>query len=791
MEGRAFKDIDLSHPELQQVAKDMLTLQRNFEDLTKLGRGSTAAAVRNGRFNDALDWYEHHDRMFPETGARQRHSVNAGRYLLHGTRYAPSERDREREAREEQRQQKATTPLSGALAFGQAAVPWMLAMAGVQKVAGMISQGVGQAQDEAVNNDVLMRTLRDGTTDFERLRDSVRATTEGLQLTYGEAQRLSLAWTRLTNESNSDRLRDNVRFAAGLARGYGLDPGSMVQGLGRASFVGEDPRRFALILGEAVREGGMGGQVEQTMQALLRWSEGASRTLVTHSNMAEFAAMYAGLNATGQPGLKGANAEHLITQINSAVTQGGAAGDASMALTSRALARRGITDPYQVENLLEGGMFASPASEGMGTDTASLFEIMRGEINRMYAGQPEYRRLHALARHFGINQHQARALESFHYADIGRTQTYLNRAGINMQELNPTALADIGNVMGSDDLEGWRRKLLGRSDLSGDTRKALSITQGEELREELVKALGQSGMEKTEGTRVSESMSALSNALTASGTGLLPVVNDLKMVVSRFGDEVGKLSMLLGDLYKGTVRGEGGAAEHFDNLLNGPRAIGRSGEGDFMSALAQIESSGGANTVNSRSSARGMFQFTSGTWLSTVRRFGGPRVSGMSDEDLLKLRDDPDFSRQMGIAHLYNDIDPALRHANVPVSNVGRYAGWHFGEAGGAAVMSAPSDKPMSDILSKDAIEANPYLSGMTAGQWRRSYGARLDRLTDKGGGRGMYDVGGAAAGGGGGGANFSIAPLRVVHETPDGQQTKVEHLLVSPVDSPQPWGGH
>jgi hypothetical protein len=174
--------------------------------------------------------------------------------------------------------------------------------------------------------------------------------------------------------------------------------------------------------------------------------------------------------------------------------------------------------------------------------------------------------------------------------------------------------------------------------------------------------------------------------------------------------------------------------------------------GSFIDQMTRAESGGRADARNPLSSAMGAHQFTSGTWLSVTRRFGGSRIAGLTDEQILALRTDPVFSRQMAEAHTQFDLAPALQRAGVAPSNLALYAGWHFGAQGGAAVMQAPGNMPMDQLLSAGAIRSNPYLRSLTAGQWR-------DRFA------GQFSGGGSGGGEGGGRMQtYSAQPGQAVH---------------------------
>ncbi|MDU7524691.1 MAG: hypothetical protein E7K72_25520, partial [Roseomonas mucosa] len=184
---------------------------------------------------------------------------------------------------------------------------------------------------------------------------------------------------------------------------------------------------------------------------------------------------------------------------------------------------------------------------------------------------------------------------------------------------------------------------------------------------------------------------------------------------------------LLGDMYR-AGQGDTGAQDRLKGRWN-RMMPGQAGSEDvpslFLDRMEMAESGGDGDAANPRSSARGWHQWTNGTWLATARRYGGSRVAGLSEEQILALRRDRTFSRQMAAAYTANELDPALRSHGVALSTLSRYAAWHFGPGAGPRVMNAADDTQMSDILAPDAMAANPYLSGKTAGWWRNQYAPR------------------------------------------------------------------
>jgi hypothetical protein len=262
--GRAFAQLDLSHPELAGMAQDIRQLAARFQDLSRIGRGATAQAFRGvnkagggGDPADFLAWDFNLQRVFPDPTERARHRQNVLGYATPGTRWS----------------QPAGPPAppvpsappgpsgggggggaggggggGGMLAgLGSSMMGFMgasLAMAGISTVKQVLSESIGKAQQEATDNDDLYRHT-DTTQTFLELRDAVMASTKALGVNAQEAGRLSLMWARVTGDSNPETISSSVRAGVGFGRSYGIDPGQATAGLAAGSNAGLDPRTFA------------------------------------------------------------------------------------------------------------------------------------------------------------------------------------------------------------------------------------------------------------------------------------------------------------------------------------------------------------------------------------------------------------------------------------------------------------------------------------------------------------------------------------------------------------------
>jgi hypothetical protein len=131
---------------------------------------------------------------------------------------------------------------------------------------------------------------------------------------------------------------------------------------------------------------------------------------------------------------------------------------------------------------------------------------------------------------------------------------------------------------------------------------------------------------------------------------------------------------------------------------------------DYVQRNMAIEGSG----KDPRSSAVG--GFINSTWLSLMRsRFPG-RVAGMDDGQILALRSDPNL-RALATAAYAAENAPILRAAGQEVTPFTMRLSHLLGPRGAVKLLSAPKDAPVDQVLSKEAIDANPsILAGTTAG---------------------------------------------------------------------------
>lgn len=145
------------------------------------------------------------------------------------------------------------------------------------------------------------------------------------------------------------------------------------------------------------------------------------------------------------------------------------------------------------------------------------------------------------------------------------------------------------------------------------------------------------------------------------------------------------------------------------------RPFSTGGEG-VVERIIQVESGGRATARNPNSSALGLGQFTRATWLELIKGARPDLADGRSDAQLLELRNDPALSREMVGVNVQR-ITQQLQANGLEATPGNIYLGHFLGPAGAVAVLNADPSRPVSDVVDRAAVQANPtVLGGKTAG---------------------------------------------------------------------------
>ena len=146
---------------------------------------------------------------------------------------------------------------------------------------------------------------------------------------------------------------------------------------------------------------------------------------------------------------------------------------------------------------------------------------------------------------------------------------------------------------------------------------------------------------------------------------------------------------------------------------------------DIIERIIYVEggqSGGGPST----SSARGIGQFTEGTWLRLFDRIF-PELAELNDTQKLALRTNEEAARKM-LEALTRENQSALVQAGVPVNAGNTYLAHFLGSGDAIKVLLANPNELAENIVQKQSVTANPsvFRPGMTAGDLIAWAGARM-----------------------------------------------------------------
>jgi murein DD-endopeptidase MepM/ murein hydrolase activator NlpD len=130
--------------------------------------------------------------------------------------------------------------------------------------------------------------------------------------------------------------------------------------------------------------------------------------------------------------------------------------------------------------------------------------------------------------------------------------------------------------------------------------------------------------------------------------------------------------------------------------------------------IIHVESGGSARAKNPLSSATGLGQFISSTWIRMMNTYRPDLARTLSQSQLLALRFDPTISREM-VRNLAREGEAYLKARGHQIT-AGRLYLCHFlGMEGAHQVLTASGDAMLIDLLGASVIQANPFLTGKNA----------------------------------------------------------------------------
>lgn len=444
--------------------------------------------------------------------------------------------------------------VAGGAAAGLSAFLGPLAAFGVAKLVGSAVSGVtskiGAAQNEAIGYDNLKRVLGDVNVQFEHLRGSLRDAANGLGMTYAESLKLGTEFAKISGMQSGQygSLSSEVRIGAGMSRAFGLDPSQgngFMASMRRAGATSDEAgsRRLALMIGEAVGKVGF-SKADEVLSAVSGFAMNVARTSLTGANISGYLGSLSGMAGSGRPGLDAAGSAGILSTMNSAMVNGGAAGEAGQNLMYAAIGRRLGLDPIGTRMQLQKGMFGT-ASNGM-----TNMQMVMDTLKKQYGGLGPQWVTHAGSQVFGVNERQFAGWQQYGQGKgLAGMDARMDSLGIPLGSINPAAIGAMSRVYsGSDsDLNAQMRSLRGirgKGQLTADETKSLDAAmkggQREEFRDVLLKLTATRDQEMTDGKATRDSISHLDNVMTELATRLMPVVETARDALTAMAGVIAK-----------------------------------------------------------------------------------------------------------------------------------------------------------------------------------------------------------------------------------------------------------
>lgn len=368
--------------------------------------------------------------------------------------------------------------LTGGAVAGLAGLAGGLVALGIGKAIGAVREKIGAAEQEFVGYDTLKRVLGDVNVSFGVLKDSLRASSESLDLTYSEGQKLGLEFAKVSGMMSDQykTLAEETRIGGGFGRSFGLDPRESNQFFAQmrqfqVTSNESDSRRLALMISEGIAKSGAFAKADEVLQAISSYTAQQTRLGLTAANASGYTGLLAGLVGSRTPGLDVAGSANLLMRVNSSIASGGAAGEAGQNFLYMALGRRLGLDPIQSRILQEQGAFGTGAGTfgrnslyakfaskyGLGTpgtaagSNATNLQMIMSQLQSVYAGKPELM-LSAMSNLFGVNTSQAMALATIDPKNLNGLSDRLSRNGIDLKSVNATGLSRIAQIEANGNL---------------------------------------------------------------------------------------------------------------------------------------------------------------------------------------------------------------------------------------------------------------------------------------------------------------------------------------------------
>lgn len=257
-------------------------------------------------------------------------------------------------------------------------------------IGGKLDSGTSDASKEAIDYHNLRNNLGNSSVDFDNLRNSVRYLTEGLGVTYNEAEQLAQSFARTAASApDVSLLSKSLQDAIGFSRGYGID-----QQAGTEFFAGQqlnkvtgnesDNKRLATQIAEATARSGTSSKMTEMLAVITQFTQRTAAQSLAIPDVSAFTSLMGTLMSSNTPGLSKnpMGSAGLIEQADEGMRHMSSEAQKNFMMTAL---QRTYPKEYaayaglDLNARLEGGAFATGAST-FGPDTDRYkFAVAQGD----------------------------------------------------------------------------------------------------------------------------------------------------------------------------------------------------------------------------------------------------------------------------------------------------------------------------------------------------------------------------------------------------------------------------
>lgn len=451
--------------------------------------------------------------------------------------------------------------MAGGMSAGVMGLLGGFAALAVGKGVSAVKGKVDAAGQEGVGYDTLKRTLGDVNVSFGLLRESLRAASYDIGVTFEESQKLGTDFAKLSGISKEQykTIADEVSVGGGFGRSVGMDPSQSNQFFAqmRQFKVTEDTngsRKLALMIGEAVGKSGSFAKADEMMAAIASFTSNQARAGLATPNVEGYAGALSGLVGSKIPGLDPQGAASLLNRLNGSIMNGGSNGEAGNNFMYSVLGKKHGLDPVQTMLLEQQGAFGT----GRGAFGSDLYKKFTGKfgggvsgaaandgemnisailagLQSQYKGNPSML-LNATARTLGINETQAMAVHSIGTNDLRGTTGRMSRLGLDFSKMSGTGMLATSAIEGgshadlvaqADALKASKKQPLDK-DEAEQLRKALAGNDEGKLKDILTQLTYTREQEMTEGKATLQAIQNVEKRTQELATGMVGPMNEMR-----------------------------------------------------------------------------------------------------------------------------------------------------------------------------------------------------------------------------------------------------------------------